>query len=168
MIENVIKTILSVVLISAFIGVFFFTYVAKVEEKIVKRQSIEIIKGFTEDIRKLLPRPMLKQVYDSIEPSLVPQDLSSEDEEVKISNAELIKKARRIIVIFTVIGLLLVVLLCFIFKVNPKDIIINTLVILVFVAVTEYVFVTYIVQNYNTIDSNFVKQKMINIVANYR
>lgn len=166
--ENVAKIILSVVVISAFIGIFFFTYEAKVEEIIVKQQSAEIIKDFTSEIRTLLPRPILKDVYASIEPTLVTPDLSDLDEEVRESNKALIKKATRIIVIFTVVGLLLVALICLIFHINPKDMIIHTLITLFFVAVAEYIFVSYIVQNYTTIDSNFVRHKILNILANYR
>ena len=168
MIENIIKIILSVVMISAFIGVFFFTYEAKVEEKIVKKQSTEIIKDFTDEFKQLVPNENLKSLYNTIAPSLVAPNLSAEDEEVKQSNAALLKKATRIIVIFTVIGLLVAALLCLIYKINPKDMIISTLVTLVFVAIAEYFFVTFLVQNYITIDSNFVRQKIINVVANYR
>ena len=168
LIENISKIILSVVVISAFIGIFFFTYEAKVEERIVKQQSEEIIKDFTSEFRSLLPQPILKDVYNSIEPSLVAPDLSELDEEVRASNQALIKKATRIIIIFVVIGLLLVALLCFIFRINPRDMIISTTITLLFVAIAEYIFVTYIVQNYSTIDSNFVRQKILNILANYR
>ena len=166
--EHITKIILSVVVISAFIGIFFFTYEAKVEEKIVKQQSEEIIKDFTSEFRSLLPQPILKDVYNIIEPSLVAPDLSELDEEVRASNQALVKKATRIIVIFVVIGLLLVALLCFIFRINPRDMIISTTITLLFVAIAEYIFVTYLVQNYSTIDSNFVKQKILNILANYR
>ena len=168
LIEHISKIILSVVVISAFIGIFFFTYEAKVEERIVKQQSEEIIKDFTSEFRSLLPQPILKDVYNSIEPSLVAPDLSELDEEVRASNQALVKKATRIIVIFVVIGLLLVALLCFIFRINPRDMIISTTITLLFVAIAEYIFVTYIVQNYSTIDSNFVRQKILNILANYR
>jgi len=168
LIENISKIILSVVVISAFIGIFFFTYEAKVEERIVKQQSEEIIKDFTSEFRSLLPQPILKDVYNSIEPSLVAPDLSELDEEVRASNKALVKKATRIIIIFVVIGLLLVALLCFIFRINPRDMIISTTITLLFVAIAEYIFVTYIVQNYSTIDSNFVRQKILNILANYR
>ena len=168
LIENISKIILSVVVISAFIGIFFFTYEAKVEQRIVKQQSEEIIKDFTSEFRSLLPQPILKDVYNSIEPSLVAPDLSELDEEVRASNQALVKKATRIIIIFVVIGLLLVALLCFIFRINPRDMIISTTITLLFVAIAEYIFVTYIVQNYSTIDSNFVRQKILNILANYR
>jgi protein-S-isoprenylcysteine O-methyltransferase Ste14 len=168
LIENISKIILSVVVISAFIGIFFFTYEAKVEQRIVKQQSEEIIKDFTSEFRSLLPQPILKDVYNSIEPSLVAPDLSELDEEVRASNQALVKKASRIIVIFVIIGLLLVALLCFIFRINPRDMIISTTITLLFVAIAEYIFVTYLVQNYSTIDSNFVRQKILNILANYR
>lgn len=168
LIENISKIILSVVVISAFIGIFFFTYEAKVEERIVKQQSEEIIRDFTSEFRSILPQPILKDVYNRIEPSLVAPDLSELDEEVRASNQALVKKATRIIVIFVVIGLLLVALLCFIFRINPRDMIISTTITLLFVAIAEYIFVTYLVQNYSTIDSNFVRQKILNILANYR
>jgi protein-S-isoprenylcysteine O-methyltransferase Ste14 len=167
-IEDIVKILLSVIVISVFIGIFFFIYKIKVEKEIVTQQSAEIIKDFTQQFKTLLPSPVLRDVYNSIEPSLVAADLSELDEEVRASNEALVKKATRIIVIFVVIGLLLVALLCFIFRINPRDMIISTTITLLFVAIAEYIFVTYIVQNYSTIDSNFVRQKILNILANYR
>ena len=167
-IEDIVKILLSVIVISVFIGVFFFIYKIKVEKEIVMQQSAEIIKDFTQQFKTLLPSPVLRDVYNSIEPSLISTDLSELDEEVRASNEALVKKATRIIVIFVVIGLLLVALLCFIFRINPRDMIISTTITLLFVAIAEYIFVTYLVQNYSTIDSNFVRHKVLNILANYR
>ncbi len=167
-IEDIVKILLSVIVISVFIGIFFFIYKIKVEKEIVTQQSAEIIKDFTQQFKTLLPSPVLRDVYNSIEPSLVAADLSELDEEVRASNEAVVKKATRIIVIFVVIGLVLVTLLCFVFRINPRYIIINTTITLLFVAIAQYIFVTYIVQNYSTIDSNFVRQKILNILANYR
>ena len=166
--ENIVKIILSVVLISSFIGIFFFTYEARIEENIVKQQSTEIIQDFMGDFKTLLPPSMLQNVYSAVEPSLVAPDLSVEDENVKESNDALIKHATKIIVIFTVVGLMIAGGLCAMFKINPTKIILNTFITLVFVAIAEFIFVTYLVQNYSTIDSNFVKQKILNIMANYK
>ena len=165
--DIIVKIILSVVVISSFIGIFFFTYESKIEANIVRNQSSEIIKDCALELRELLPDQALQSLYDVVEPSLVAPDLSNEDLDVKTSNDALIKKVVRMIVIFTSIGFLLVALLCLIFKINPKDMLISTALTLVFVAAAEYIFVTYLVQNYSTIDANFVKRKILNILANY-
>ena len=53
--------------------------------------------------------------------------------------------------------------------INPVDadfsffeILEENIIVLVFVGITEFLFLTYFAQNYITIDANFVKEKMIN------
>ena len=52
--EKIASTILSIILMSAFLGIFFFTYAAHVEKNIVKNQSANIINDLTEDLNSIL------------------------------------------------------------------------------------------------------------------
>lgn len=163
----VIKILLNVVLISAFIGIFFFTYETKIEENIVEIQSKEIIQDMTGDFKKVLPPKVMQAVYDIVSPVLVAPDLSEEDEYVKTTNKALIKKATKIIASFTIIGIILLIGAAIIFKVPMKDIVISSVAILVFVAIAEYIFLTFMVQHYKTIDANFVKYTVLQTLAKY-
>lgn len=163
----IIKILLNVVLISTFIGIFFFTYETKIEESIVEIQSKEIIQGLFGDFKKVLPPTAMQAVYDIISPKLVAPDMSSEDDYVKKSNKALIKKATKIMASFTIIGLALLIGAAIIFKVPMKDIAISSVATLVFVAIIEYIFLTFMVQHYKTIDANFVKYRILRTLANY-
>lgn len=168
MITNIIiKTIIQVVLIASFIGVFFFTYAAKVEENIVKKQCSEIIEDLSDDLKMLLPPDTLQKLYTQIIPKIQTPDLSKEDADVKVQNDVLLKKVKTLIFLFIVIGLSIASGLIWFFKIPLKDILISSIASVIFVAIVEYSFLTFFAQNYRTIDSNFVKMKIIeNIIKN--
>jgi hypothetical protein len=162
MIVNIIiKTLIPVILISSFIGIFFFTYAAKIEENIVKKQCSQIIEDLSDDIKTMVPSNMLEILYNQIIPKLQAPDLSKEDTDVKQKNDILLKKVTKLISIFIVGGLAIVIALVWFFKIPVKEILIHSSVSLLFVAIVEYSFLTFFAQNYRTIDSNFVKMQII-------
>ena len=162
MIVNVIiKTLIQVILISSFIGIFFFTYAAKIEENIVKKQCSEIIDDLSDDMKTMVPYDILQKVYTQIVPNMRAPDLSREDADVKQKNDLLLKKITKLISIFIGVGLTLVIGLIWIFKIPIKEILISSGISVLFVAIVEYSFLTFFAQNYRTIDSNFVKMKII-------
>jgi hypothetical protein len=163
----VIKILLNVVLISTFIGIFFFTYETKIEKDIVEIQSTEIIQDLVGDFKKVLPRDLMQAVYDFVSPKLVAPNLESEDEYVKQNNKALIKKATMIMTTFSVVGVTLLLIAAFIFKVDMKEIAIHSAITLVFVGIAEFIFLTFMVKHYKTIDANFVKYKVLQTLANY-
>ena len=162
MIVNVIiKTLIQVIIISSFIGIFFFTYAAKIEENIVKKQCSEIIDDLSDDMKTMVPYDILQKVYTQIVPNMRAPDLSREDADVKQKNDLLLKKITKLISIFIGVGLTLVIGLIWIFKIPIKEILISSGISVLFVAIVEYSFLTFFAQNYRTIDSNFVKMKII-------
>ena len=160
-INIIIKTIIQVILISTFIGIFFFTYASKVEENIVKKQCAEIIQDLSDDIKIMVPSNTLQQIYTKVIPNIKAPDLSKEDAEVKQKNDVLIKSVTKLIIAFVGIGVSIVALLIWIFKIPVKEILISSGVSVLFVAIVEYSFLTFFAQNYRTIDSNFVKMKIL-------
>ena len=162
MIVNIIiKTLIQVVLISTFIGIFFFTYASKVEENIVKKQCSQIIQDLSDDVKIIVPADTLQKIYTQVIPRIQAPDLSKEDAEVKQKNDVLLKSVTKLIVAFVGIGLTIVSLLIWIFKIPVKEILISSGVSVLFVAIVEYSFLTFFAQNYRTIDSNFVKMKIL-------
>ena len=167
MYEKIANVLLSIVLMSAFLGIFFFTYAARVEKNIVKSQSERIVVDLTADLNDVLTPTQLSDLRDLVSPYIVTPDLSKEDREIEENNKLLMKKASIVIITFVVIGLTAVFLLSKMENFSLKDIIIRNTIILFFVALTEFCFLTYLAQNYITIDSNFVKYKIINTLASY-
>lgn len=167
MYEKIANVLLSVVLMSAFLGIFFFTYAAHIEKNIVKNQSEQIVIDLTADLNAVLTPKQLSGLRDLVSSYIVTPNLSKEDMEINENNKLLTKKASLAIITFVVIGLTAVFLLSRMENFSLKDIIIRNMIILFFVAMTEFCFLTYLAQNYITIDSNFVKYKIINTLANY-
>jgi hypothetical protein len=165
--NTVIKILLNVVLISTFIGIFFFTYETKIEQDIVEIQSTDIIKDISGNLKTVLNHDDMEILYNNITPYLVAPNLQTEDEYVKVTNKALLKKATKLMAYFCAISLTLLIISAIMFKVNMKDILISSIVTLVFVAIIEFIFLTFMVKNYKTIDANFVKFKIIQTLANY-
>ena len=163
--EKAANVLLSIVFMCAFLGIFFFTYAARIERNIVKNQSERIIADLTQDLSALLTQDQLVDLKTVASPYIVSPNLSQEDEEVKESNKNLMKQATIAITVFVVVGLCTVFMLTRIGDVSLKSIFIRNLITLVFIAITEFCFLTYFVQNYVTIDSNFVKYKVLTTLA---
>lgn len=155
------NTLLSVVLISAFIGVFFFTYATRVENEIVKVRSEEIINDLTNTFIKITPKEQREEINKIVGPYLVPPNLEKEDKEVVESNKQLRKKAFTFIITFFVVGFSTFFLLAHVFKFSARRMIHKNLIILIFVALTEFCFLTFFARHYITIDSNFIKYKVL-------
>ena len=155
------NTLISVVLISAFIGIFFFTYAARVENEIVRSRSEAIINDLSDTFIKITPEEQREEVSRIVGPYLVPPNLQKEDEAVEEGNKELRKKAFVFIITFVIVGFCIFFLLAHVFKFSAKRLIYKNLIVLAFVAMTEFCFLTFFARHYITIDSNFIKYKVL-------
>lgn len=160
---DIANTILGLILISSFVVIFFFTYGSKVEGEIVKKQSINIVNDLMDTADHVLTPEIKKNIVKDI----VAPDMTSEDDIVKKSNAILMRKAFSVIGIVFVIGIILVTIMSFVYKFSLKDLIIHNLIILVFIGLTEFVFLTFFAQNYITIDSSYIKLRTLQSVQKY-
>lgn len=158
------NTILHVVLISVFIGIFFFTYASKVEKEIVETRSIAIVQDLMKDYNALAPSSFTGK---TISQNINTPDMSKDDAEVEYNNKLLIMKVIKVLSIGFTIGILVVISICIYFKIPLKPLIITNLVSLFFVALTEFSFLTFFAKNYITIDSNYVKKVAIKTLINY-
>ena len=154
--------LLHVVLVSAFLAIFFFTYASKVEGEIVSKQSVEIVTDIVKDVKIFLPDPVLDDVNNRMQKIELP-DMSEEDEKVRTSNDALRTRVIKFIVIALLVTSIVVWLLTYIYGRDSKEsftftgIIIHNLIVLCFVGLTEYVFLDYFARNYISVDSNYVK-----------
>lgn len=165
--KHIANIIMATAFISIFIGVFFFTYASKIEEKIVVQQSTEIVQDLTSSL--LLISPQQKQVLKTaVLPSLqVSSELEQQDQEVKIANQELVRNAVKVISIFVLICVLLIGVLAYFFNISIMELVKNNLIILCFVALTEFTFTTFFARYYVTIDANFVKKQLADSLVNF-
>lgn len=149
--------ILNVTFIATFIGVFFFTYGKKIEENVVKNQSELVASYLAKDISTFID----KETAQKISSSLVPPDMSKQDQEVEENNKQLQSHAFNTLSMVLIGGLLLTIIIAKYYRLNLTDILQTNLTILAFVAITEYAFLTYIGQNFISLDPNFVRHKIL-------
>lgn len=162
--ELSINVIISVLFISLFIGAFFFTYGAYIEGLVVKNQMkflSEDIGGYINllgnDINKNIKKRLLE----------VPNiDLHEEDEKVKESNSKVMNTALIANIAFVVSTIFIVYYLNKSANLNIKDILIKNFIILIFIGITEYVFLTYFGADFISIDPNKVKYNVVENLKN--
>jgi hypothetical protein len=158
--ESIINTIVSIIFISTFICVFFFTYGKEVEKQIVKEQSEYIASSLMDDAKTFIPDNMIKNIINQIQ---MP-DMKESDQQVENNNKEIQQYAIKVIGISSLIGIIIAYFLSYIYNIKFIDVIKNNLVILLFIAVTEYIFLTYIIKNFIIADPNFVRNKMLRVL----
>ena len=153
---NIANILLHVILISSFLVIFFFTYASKVEKQIVQNQSTAVVQDVLDDILVILPDSAVATIGEHVQ-NITPPDMSDEDNDVKIKNHELYMKTVKQIAALFVIGMIVIYIMSKVYKFSMKDLLVHNLIILFFVAVTEFAFLRYFAKNYSTIDSNYVK-----------
>lgn len=150
--EEIVSGILVATLASVFIGFFYFTEVARVEGEMIKEQSKKLTNDIIDSIYLFIPSSNVDIKYP---------DLSITNEQVKFSNNELKKKAFIALLIVLIIGIVVSILLSRIFKLNYINILFESLIILLFVGLTEYAFLHLVSKNYTITDPNFVKYTIL-------
>ena len=99
-----------------------------------------------------------------------PPELSEEDDEVKKLNNKIIIKTRDSIIIFIII---LSIIIYFLYITSKKDfnmkiLIYQNFILLFFIALTEYSFITFFIADYISINTNNIKYDILqNIEKNY-
>ena len=94
-------------------------------------------------------------------------DLAKQDQEARENNAKLLKQAA------IAIGILLVTCLTASFIISKKfdfafgSIVKSNLIILIFVALTEFVFLTFVVKNYISADPNHIYHKILKDITSH-
>lgn len=159
--ELSITVITNVLFISLFIGLFFFTYAAHIEEQIVKKQMEFLSETISSSVKVL--GPDVSRIFKNYVNNLPELDLNEADKTVEKMNTKTKKNALFANIIFAIfVG----VCVYFIFKnsdksFSVKDILIKNAIILVFVALTEFVFLTYFGANYISLNPNVIVYNII-------
>jgi len=161
-----ITVIINVLLISLFIGLFFFTYGAYIEKKVVKSQ----MNFLATDISSLI-KLFGKNFYDIFKKQIqnvkVP-DLSDEDHKAASANKKTLFKAVIANVICTILVIIAVILT---YMKSKKDFSMRTLLIqnfilLIFIGFTEFSFLTFFGAKYVSINPNSIKHNVVDNINN--
>jgi hypothetical protein len=153
--EEIGNVIMMVVFVATFLGIFFFTYVAKIENEIVVDQVNYLVSDLTQDL-KLLPEETLKIIRQKVNEAQQP-DLSKEDEMVAKHNSEILSTATMAITIFLVVGLIVVHIMSRKYNFDMWPMVSRNLIILTFIGIIEYVFLIVFAKNFISADPNYIK-----------
>ena len=151
-----------------FITIFFFTYAANVEEKILTKQIENLIDDFTDNpLAAIIDKKEIKKKLETIKYP----DLKEEDEKVEQNNKKL--KIQGLVFCLIMFGIAFVSIVIYNKKQLDKDsgyiksVLISNLVLLVFIALTEYYYISVIIKEYYSLDPNDVKKEIIKTLKNY-
>ena len=163
-----------------FLTYFFFTYVSDVEKTEFKKQINYIVDDIylqnVDEIQKQFPTDPTKnkivkiQVYgliDSIEENLEKNTKKTIDQ-INQENSKTVKNSVLTVLVVLIITVLFFIIFGFFGYCAPfSNIIREGLFILIFVALTEYLFLNVISENYISIDSEAVKKIIAKSVIDY-
>jgi hypothetical protein len=157
--ELSINVIISVLFIYLFIDIFLFRYGPHIGRVIVENQ----IKFLSEDIGgyiNLLGNNINKKVKQKLL-DLPEVNLDEEDNRIKEINSQVIKKAKSVNSLFIVFTIAIVYYLNKTAQLNISDVLIKNLIILFFIGLTIYIFLTYFAADYISINPNLVKYTIV-------
>jgi len=159
-----VNILIHVGVMALFLTIFFFTIAQYFEKKIIEDQIDFVIDDFVGNSLKPVPEKTKKEIKEKIDNVFNKQDLSKADESIRKENKKISTKAW--IFVGTLLGIILVIVLTFgfIYKWNRyylKFLFNSALISLIFVAITETLFMFLIAQNYLSADPNQIKMKII-------
>lgn len=154
-------------IMSIFLTIFFFTIASKEEGTITKNQVNFLLDSSVTNVIKSLPPAEKTIVKSNILKSLnnVKPQLEKEDLVVKENNDQLVSILIKIVGIVIVVSLVILILSGYFLKWTQKEIfelVIDTGVGLIFVAVIEILFLFLIAANYIAVDPNKIKYNFVN------
>ena len=157
--KDIADIVISVLFVSTFICVFYFTYVVKVTENVINDQMDYIVKDLSEDL-SFVPDSVMNQVKQYVK-NIKVTGMEQVDKDVEESNKKIFWNVIKIIGISFIIGFVAIYISSLYFKFSMADTIKKDLIILIFVGLTEFVFLQIFGKHYISADPNFVKYTII-------
>lgn len=159
--------ILSFILIATFISIFFFTYVAKIENEIVQAHidnsvytmSKEMNIFITPEKRKIIKEMIIKNMK-------VPEDAEI-DKRIDDNNKQLFNKTIVIFSIILVVGIFILGILWFFSRYDVLETIKYSIIMLVVSAIVYFLFITYITRKYILVDQNYISYVILSALNDY-
>lgn len=158
-VDSVVEIIINIIFVATFIGIFFFTYAAYIEKKVVKSQVDYAVSELLGDIQYFGGAP----IKDAISQIKTP-NLSKADAAAKASNKKLIIKVVLILSAFFIVGMSVAFFIAHKYDVGFTKAIIKNLIILIAIGLTEFSFLTFFGAQYKSLDPNFVKKTILQAV----
>jgi glucan phosphoethanolaminetransferase (alkaline phosphatase superfamily) len=168
--EMIGKVMINVLLISVFISVFFFTYGVKIEKEVIINQMKVLTNDFMSHI-ELSGNTVNTNINKINNSMLTPEnikEMSKDDKEKLSGNKKIIKMVLIIIACLIFVVFFVVLMLVKMKKIeNIREILFESSLILVFIAITEFCFVYFFGAKYISIDTNKIKLTVIKYLQKY-
>ena len=164
--ETITYILLHIVVLAIFLTVFFFTYSVTVEKDIVVNQIDFLMDDIFGNFFKGIPQEDKDNITNQLNELMEGSDSAFEqqDDEVIENNNKIIKKSLifLIIIVAVIVSMITIV---FIMKPwtnsNKKQYLIACVVTLLFVGITEVIFLLLIAKNYLSLDPNNLKENIV-------
>lgn len=157
--EYTVEVLMHCFLITLFISIFFFYYGTYIEENTVSNQLGGIVNDVVMDIRTINPN-----IIDYVKPyinNMIMPDLKSADDQVAANNKSVIINTIIAITIFSIILLVIIVIIVHKNKLSWKKIIAENSISLIFIGLTYFMFTTFIIGDFKSIDKNYFMRCLI-------
>lgn len=166
-----INILIHVGVMSLFLTIFFFTIAQYFEKQIVQKQINFVIDDFVGNTLKPISPETKKKIRNQINEAFSKTDFTKQDESVKEQNSKVQKKAWTFVGILIGIIAVIIIIFGFIFRWEGYYLrfLFNSAVIsLIFVAITETLFMFLIAQNFLSADPNKIKLSIVNTLIKNR
>lgn len=158
-------------IMSLFLTIFFFTIAQYFERKVVEKQIDFVMDDFVGNALAPLSNDEKNNIKKQIDDSFSNMNLNKQDNDVKKQNSKTQKKAWKFVGIILSITTMFVLIFGFLYKWEPyylKFLLSSAVISLIFIAITETLFMFLIAQNYLSADPNKIKLNIIDTLANNR
>ena len=159
---------------SVFVCLFFFIGASRIEKSIVQTQIQNTVQELVQEIKNVLP-PAERAALALQMQTLVPPDMSSQDQSAAANNKQLIEQSCMVLIPVFVVGLVVVIGAYYGYKkkfkeapqFSLKQMFAHNGIVLAFVFLTELTFMLGIAANYKSLDPQVVKRVVVNSMLNY-
>jgi hypothetical protein len=159
LIKLFLKVIINVLFVSLILGILFFTYAKNVENNVFQNNIKYLVDDFTETVKLGGPQSYAL-IKNKINTVALP-DLSHEDIHVKKTNNDILKLAINANIMFLILVIGIVSALCYYNEVEIMQILVQNTIILIFIGLTEFAFLTYFASDYISVDPNKIKYALV-------
>lgn len=164
--QEIANIVMAVLFVSTFICIFYFLYAVKIEEEVVNTQ-VDLIMDELIDELAFAPESLKTELANySKKINTNKTNMQEADKKVEDANKVTFHNALKTISIGFVIGMALIYLASFYFNISMKEAFYKNLIMIIFIGLTEYVFLTRFGSKYMSADPNFVKYTVISRLQN--
>ena len=170
--NDAVSITVQVTFVFCFLVIFYFLYVTKVEQDEFKKQIELIVDNLTKDIKDQLNDIIINNGKDKLSEDdfqlLLYGIIDTVEEKVSMDSKKMIddindsnKKLKNNVYVILLIMLLIIGIILIYFNCLPISLIIKeALIVVLFIGITELIFLTFVSERYISADPNRIKNKL--------